>query len=308
MFRSAILLSLLALKVNGQDAINSNNATDPCTLCQNLATPDLEPVFKFFTTSETTCSDAAGQLAAGEFLQGDDECKNLQLLSFQIGCCEFPPFEYCTVCPDGSDFERDTVVPTGVADPPTCATMQYQWSTLNGVFTEGVCSDTLLQRGAHYCGCPDVEQQCFVCEDESPVGNPNKGDAFQTQSTCRGIEYLYSLFTADECDDVKKNYGVDLGAFCECPGTSANYTECELCPDGGEVTNPDATWTDAGATFQRTCAQAVKFASVITAGGDRCDGFMEKARETCNCASGAFGWNLIVSFMLAGALVIKAFL
>jgi hypothetical protein len=67
-------------------------------------------------------------------------------------------------------------------------------------------------------------------------------------------------------------------------------------------------WTDASDVFQRTCAQAENFASVITAGGARCDGYMEKARLTCNCQSSAFGWNLLVSFMLAGALVIKAFL
>merc|ERR1719410_552406 len=83
---------------------------------------------------------------------------------------------------------------------------------------EGNCADTFLQRTSHYCGCPGVSHECFLCPDGSPPGNPDRGEAWATNANCRGLEFLMSAFRGDECSTYKEVFGVDFAAFCVCPG------------------------------------------------------------------------------------------
>eukprot|EP00529_Nitzschia_sp_RCC80_P028058 CAMPEP_0113512118 /NCGR_PEP_ID=MMETSP0014_2-20120614/39159_1 /TAXON_ID=2857 /ORGANISM="Nitzschia sp." /LENGTH=261 /DNA_ID=CAMNT_0000408435 /DNA_START=201 /DNA_END=982 /DNA_ORIENTATION=+ /assembly_acc=CAM_ASM_000159 len=234
---------------------------EDCTLCAGG-----EGDQKDDALTRQECTQIVTSIAG--LLQSDDTCKTNQLQAFQAGCCDNPPFEYCTVCPDGSDFTLLAEVPTGVnpADNPTCQEAQFNPFLLSGVFQQeglGDCSDTFLQRGAFYCGCPNTAQSCWLCPDKGPSGNPDRGDAWRTDSRCRGIEYLFSVFTAEECSELPIAFGVDFAAFCECGGVEerdemdplTSY-DCSLCPGGGNVVDPNLVYSDPTDVFERNCGQA----------------------------------------------------
>lgn len=289
MFRTgALLLSFAAARVNGQTGagISQPDPNDPCTVCFDSQTPVTDPTFKYFNQpTETTCQGIIDGVAAASTTQGTETCKNYQLAAFQLGCCGSPPYEYCPVCPDGSDFTRSNEIPFGTAEVTTCAENLYRPASYNGIFKEGICSDTVIQRGAFYCDCPGVEQQCSLCKDGSPPGNPDRGEAWVTNSNCEGLAFLISLFTAEECEGSRDNYGVDFAHFCLCPNhTKAVEEECSMCEGG--IANPDYTYTSEGDAFTRTCAQADDFAKSITR-ENICMTLMQGVLDKgCKCNSG----------------------
>jgi hypothetical protein len=304
---TSLLVLLLAYQVNSQ----------VCTQCVQDGSFTLEPTRVLFPNAPKTCTDLTTDftLLAAETLDADQECKDLQLYGFQIGCCAFPPTEYCSICPDGAAFESNNEVPLGTSDNPTCAEIQYRSATLNGVVEAGTCDDTFLRRGAHYCGCPNVEQQCFLCPNEGAPGAPRRGDAFVTNSDCLGIEYLFSVFTASECTTRASNLGVDLAAFCECPGSVVSEdNDCTLCQPGQRIPDRSLVYTESNAVFTRTCGQAADYAQYITQSVS-CDALLAAPREAC-CAgtattdggggSGAASLGVFASLMFASVMAIKS--
>lgn len=268
-YSTLLLLAFGALQVKGQTegAITQPDPNDPCTPCFGInATVNTQnPTPWFYGESDMTCADLVATTSGGGLIQGDGQCKDYQLQGFQLGCCSSPPYEYCDVCPDGSAFTRSDVIPIG--DPlrgdPTCAENIYRIASYVPIFTPGTCTDTVIQRGAFYCGCPNTEQQCYLCPDQQPPTNPERGDAWITNSNCGGIEFLFSLYTAQECTDYRESYGVDFAHFCKCPNYEKNSTgHCAMCEDGLE--NPDFIYTPEDAAFERTCEQAQAFAESIT--------------------------------------------
>ena len=243
---------------------------------------------------------------ANGLFDSENDCKDLQLKAYQLGCCPSPPFDYCEYCEDGSTPNMDAIIPTGrFVNGYTCFDYSYQPDALTGMFTNtGDCSDTFLQRAGHYCGCggdgtseasasqQQQQQECWLCPDQQAPTKPSKGDAWVTNSNCRGIEFLFSLFREDECGDFPINSGSDLSIFCGCGGL--NQTEideqaetygCTLCENNGDVTNPNFVYTDDG-EFPKTCRQAEKFARDIikTPAGCRNPTYFGKAREFCTCS------------------------
>merc|ERR1712014_461708 len=108
------------------------------------------------------------------------------------------------------------------------------------MFEDGTCDDTFMRRGGFNCGCGDEQvQQCWLCPDKQPPTKPEKTDAWVTNSKCRGIDFLYSLLTEEECSSFPFTVGVDLSIYCGCNGL--NQTEideqqelyqCNFCLNG----------------------------------------------------------------------------
>ena len=97
------------------------------------------------------------------------------------------------------------------------------------MFEDGTCEDTFLRRAGHYCGCgPEQVQQCWLCPDQQPPTKPQKTDAWITNANCRGIEYLFSLFTAEECTAFPYTAGADLAQYCGCNGLNTTEIEYDL--------------------------------------------------------------------------------
>lgn len=294
MIRSSSLV--LALIVVSLSSLGQAQLED-CTLCAD----GNEPISD---VSTSPCSDIGSSIAG--LVQSDNSCKDQQLAAYQAGCCRDPPFEYCPVCPDGTPIpEPLNGVPIGTnpADEPNCREVQYRRETLIGVFEQGTCADTFLQRGSFYCGCPNIEQQCWLCPDKNPPGNPDRGDAFATNSRCRGINYLFSIFNADECATLPDVFGVDLAAFCLCGGldeesenaevtTDEDPYQCSFCEGGGQVVDPDLVYTDESDFFERRCGQAQDYAQYVTT-ERACTDLFERARQTCQCTGGSSGAVLL---------------
>lgn len=226
----------------------------------------------------------------------DNDCKDLQLLNFQYGCCSSPPIEYCSYCSDPNiEPNMDAIVPTGqFADPYSCYDYRVQNEAYLGMFQDGTCDDTFLRRAGHYCGCgPAQVQQCWLCPDQQPPTLPQKTDAWITNANCRGVEYLFSLLTEEECTTLPYTAGADLAIYCGCNGLNqtaideqAALYQCNFCEnDGGYVTNPDTVYTTSSDPYPKTCQQAEDFARDIikTPAGCRNTNFFGPAREICTC-------------------------
>jgi len=263
-----LLLALCAMQVKGQteEAIPQLNATDPCTVCRGINeavnTNPAPAQIWFQGESNVTCSQLIPKVDG--YVQGDEDCQEIQLMAFQLGCCRLPPYDTCDICPDGSDYVRSNTVPVGSSQQadPTCAVNLYRVASYNALVTPGTCEDTLLQRGAFYCGCPNTTQQCYLCPDQQAPTNPERGDAWLTGSNCDGLAYLFSLYNESECGTTRENWGVDFANFCRCPDYVMNSTgHCAMCEGG--IENPDFVYTGESDPFTRTCQQAQDFAESI---------------------------------------------
>ena len=295
-------VALIVVSYDGHTVTAQDFDTGACTPCAQGTTPVAE-------TQNPACVSATLESSVSGMIGTDTTCLNQQLIHFQTGCCLSAPYGYCTVCPDGSTppgLEND--VPTGeFVDNPTCNEWQFQQNSLTALFTDGDCSDTFLQRASFYCGCPGVEQECWLCPDKSPPGNPDRGEAWATNANCRGLDFLFSTFKGDECSTVPELFGINFAAFCLCPGVEEPVEEqCSLCPNGS-LLNPDAVYTAPGATFERKCSQAEEFAKFIL-DGRNCDALLLEARETCQCSGGAGVYHMtkIFTTIVAGVVVTGA--
>jgi len=273
------LLVSAFLLVMSSSAMAQDFDTGPCTPCGQGATP---------LTEKEGCTNLEAPLAG--LVGTDTTCLNQQLVNFQIGCCQTAPFGYCTICPDGSTPPGlQNPVPTGEfaeGQDPTCEEWQFQPNSLTALFTDGDCSDTFIQRASFYCDCPGVEQECWLCPDKQPPTNPERGEAWATNSNCRGLEFLFSTMKANECTVVPQTFGIDFAAFCKCNGVEEPEEDaCSFCPNGGTVTNPEDVYTDENAVFERKCRQAYEFAKYITT-GPACNTLLLEAREVCKCSGG----------------------
>ena len=255
------------------------------------------------TAPQPVCTAAQTQVSG--LFQTDTECQDLQLRNFQQGCCASPPIGSCSYCADPAyDSNPDALVPTGqYVDPYNCFEYAAQNEAYLGMFEDGTCEDTFLRRAGHYCGCgPEQVQQCWLCPDQQPPTKPQKTDAWITNANCRGIEYLFSLFTAEECTAFPYTAGADLAQYCGCNGLNtteieeqADLYQCNLCDytgtgasgaSGAYVTNPDTVYTTAYDPYPKTCQQAEDFARDIikTPAGCRNTNYFGRARKLCTCS------------------------
>lgn len=173
------------------------------------------------------------------------DCKNAQLRNYQNECCRSTPHDHnyhpCTLCPDATPFDATAVVPN-LFDPDggstTCADVNLDESFLDYLFKEGDCSDTLLQRSAAWCGCPNVERSCFLCPDGSKPPNLHLVDPVFYGWTCEAFDFVSSYFSKEECQNLASTiFEFDAASFCGCPDSPIPQV-CQLCPDGQEIIRP----------------------------------------------------------------------
>jgi len=239
------------------------------------------------------CQDISRRTSG--LFETDSDCAGIQLEAYQIGCCARPPFNHCQYCADGTPFDPDMIVPSGqFVGGESCFDYAYKNDAMLGVFEDGNCADTFLQRAGHYCGCPNQEQKCWLCPDKKPPAAGGKGEDWVTGSNCRGIEFLFSLFDEKECSSFPMDAGADLAIFCGCGGLNQTEIEeqqeifrCELCRNGGFLLDPGMIYTDGSTSFSKTCQQADDFARDIVKTPYACNNprYFGRAREMC-CSNG----------------------
>jgi hypothetical protein len=183
-----------------------------------------------------TLYDSLGE----NLLEGSEDCKQVQLLSFQTGCCDsnsVPP-TVCSVCPDGGSFLNDVEIPSAGRAELKCADLTNDTSFLDYMEHRGDCSDTFLQRSAAWCGCAGTSIQCSLCPDGSKPPNPSKTEDVLYGWDCNVFEYIFALLSEAECHSAAEILEFDAAAFC-CPHVAQSPNICQFCPDGTSIGDPD---------------------------------------------------------------------
>lgn len=177
---------------------------------------------------------------AGTILARTPECSAVQLDLFQQGCCQSPPRDRCTLCPDGSSFLGGIVVPNfRPADGDvSCSDLNADMSFLDYLFESGTCEDTLLRRSAAWCGCPGVERRCSLCPGGERPPNPGLIDPVYYGWDCDTFDFVSSYFSESECTGlVDTILEFDAPSFCGCKDSPIPGV-CDLCPPGQIIANP----------------------------------------------------------------------
>lgn len=139
-----MLLKLGSLLLLSSCSVQGVAQEGACNLCIDGAEPDLSPDFSFYAQAEFSCSELVVQLSDMAVDASAGDCKNLQYLAYQIGCCYMPPARLnvplCRMCEDGMAIEDpDKVYTTGVGQQEiTCAQAQQ--------FTASITSEVICEQ------------------------------------------------------------------------------------------------------------------------------------------------------------------
>jgi hypothetical protein len=217
--------------------VAATSAQEQCSLCG----PDNPLSSESWSRSGNdmgcpTLYDSLGE----EILEGSEECKRIQLLSFQTGCCEsnaIPP-PVCSVCPDDAPFLTGVEIPSAGRAELKCGDLTNDTSFLEYLERPGDCSDTFLQRSAAWCGCAGNSIQCPLCPDGSKPPNPSKTENLLYGWDCNAFEYIFSLLNEAECHSAAEILEFDATAFC-CQLFDQSPRICQFCPDGTSIGDPD---------------------------------------------------------------------
>jgi len=195
---------------------------------------------------DSACQDLVEQ--SYSLIAWTPTCADLQLELFQKGCCgEQPPRERCTICPDGSSFLGERVVPNFNPNEGdfSCTDLNSDVKFLDYLFESGTCSDTLLRRSAVWCGCPGIERQCSLCPNGQPPPDPMLVDPVYYGWDCHTFDFVSSYFSSEECVDmVNTIFEFDAPSYCGCSSSEESYIPipqpqvCDLCPPGQIIANP----------------------------------------------------------------------
>lgn len=223
----------LLVHVHGNDE-NNEGIEDRCEPCPG----DSFQVLVTSSDDESGCQDVLSETL--RLQAGTADCTNAQLRNFQRKCCEKPPRGICSLCPDGSSYDPDAMVPS--FDPRkgelSCTDLNVDPSFLDFLFEDGTCSDTLLQRSAAWCGCPDVERSCYLCPDGSRPPNPTLVDPVYYGWNCASFDFVSSYFSEDECKNLVEDvFEFDAPSWCGCPNVPVPSV-CRLCPVGQQIVQP----------------------------------------------------------------------
>ena len=201
--RSKMLSKVFCILLLG---ISATRTAAQCNACYDGSAPD---------STKAGCQgiiDAAASLDAGSA-----QCSATQLEAYQRRCCRSAP-GICTVCPDGAGFVAETVVPNptpGGADI-TCADMNEELKFLDFVETPGVCSDTLLQRSATWCGCPNTSRQCTLCGDGSAPTKMNRVEKVLYNWDCSKSCSLERVRLSSTESQIVSSFQISLNLFLQC--------------------------------------------------------------------------------------------
>ena len=110
---------------------------------------------------------------AARLTDGSEQCRENQLGTFQLGCCDSPPAQMCTLCPDGRlNFDETKAIPRGVSETIifNCDSVSVSDRFVKDyISAPGDCQSTLRSRSGAWCGCTDVVPSCeLICGDGNP--------------------------------------------------------------------------------------------------------------------------------------------
>jgi len=259
-----VYIALLALGVVGKN----------CNVCPgglSVPNPDLPLDNSFYP-------ELNGLTCGG--IQTDPNCVHLlstYSLDFVCGC---PGSEQkCSLCPAGAVGYPDLVLAEFFAPGPSITCAEFDNAKF-AIFDQATCAGSFpdpLDEFRLLCGCSGFAPTCTLCEDRSPLLDPNM-PVFQTDYTCRYVEQFfggYVVETPKECTALQATAGV----ACNCNNPVASGGACRIC-------NADST-LDSFQTVEweganRSCSE-LEFLANLPGDTDTCQEYKSMFKEQC-CA------------------------
>lgn len=198
---------------------------DPlCELCAAPGNADtLLPNTEDQFARPVTCQ-LFSELAA--FIDDEDECLEIQEARGFCGC----PGADCFLCPSGNaPRSPDTIVELEDGTQLTCAELDDR--TKSTVIPSSECP-AIQTLGIFSCYCEDDPNQCFLCEDESSLPDPELQAVME--ASCARLEFLARTADLDDCTAFRSTVGV----YCGCNNPLASQGACRLC--GGDTMLPES--------------------------------------------------------------------
>ena len=262
MKKNMILLFLIVLLATPHDSF-----AQECLPCANGEEP-------FVQVDRTyNCTDAIER--AKSAVNGTDECSAIQLGTYQGGCCDTAPPNFCNLCDAGNaTYNAEKIIPSDRLNYQqyTCENVATRDQYVRVIDSQGgdeyeTCSDTPRGKSAAWCECSGVVNPCqLVCDDGNPPPDMAKKDqVFQT--TCERFSYDYTGLESDKCNDqaaATKRLNFDAKAFCCNEPPPEN---CQICPAGYYVPEEDMDKVLQSEFFgEVTCGEIVEHAKYLPGG------------------------------------------
>lgn len=213
------------------------SVTGQCPLCFDGS----EPPDPSFTPGGRLGDFTCAALSYGASVPDPDgpTCEDWILIGMQCGC-PVPPGG-CLLCHDGSlppVFEKEVL-------NSTCGIFTSAAGSPNSDAEAPSC-DQWLQIGL-LCDCPVPEDACNLCEDGTPLPEP---DRMIGVDRCSDVTAVASFSEGQECSAWQATAGVYCG--CNNPVVSEGY--CRICGNGNLLPDPGFVPLVAGNT-ERNCGQ-----------------------------------------------------
>lgn len=193
--------------------------------------------------------------------EGDDlTCEDWLLIGLQCGCP--PPPGGCPLCHDGSlppVFEKEVL-------DSTCGIFVSTAGNPNTDAEAPTC-DQWLRIGV-LCDCPVPDGSCNLCEDGSPIPEP---DRMLGLDRCFDVTAVAAFAEGQECSAWQATAGV----YCGCNNPVASEGYCRICGDGNLLPDPGFVPLVANNT-ERSCGQLE-----FNRDGLSCDELQNQYSEAC---------------------------
>mmetsp|Transcript_14736 Transcript_14736/g.16263 ORF Transcript_14736/g.16263 Transcript_14736/m.16263 type:complete len:403 (+) Transcript_14736:95-1303(+) len=127
----------------------------------------------------------------------------------------------CKLCPGGKPFANNGQTELPLQSGKTCADLEE--------------NDECDEKYQFLCGCEDVEPNCSLCPDGTPV--PNRflvipsGDFVSEDTTCGTFDALFSTYSDSTCAANQEEMK-SIAAYCGCPNVESEKNCTTICSDG----------------------------------------------------------------------------
>jgi len=112
----------------------------------------------------------------------------------------------------------------------------------------------------NFCCPSQTTRECFICGSADATINAQK-ELAGGMVKCGEIDAALAILPAGQlCDQTKQEIGLDLAAFCECPG-AATPKGCQVCDDDQEVNATAIVPGQEGTSL--TCSQGFEYAKYV---------------------------------------------
>ncbi|GAX22945.1 hypothetical protein FisN_24Lh240 [Fistulifera solaris] len=235
-----------------------------CPLCYDGSDPPDPDFVPGGRLDDLTCDSLAFGASVPDPEGDGPTCEDWLLIGLQCGC-PIPPGG-CPLCYDGSrppSFQKEVL-------NSTCAIFISAAGTPNSDPQTPTC-DQWLQIGV-LCECPVPDDACGLCEDGSPIPDP---ELMIGVDKCSDLIARAAFSEGEECSSLQATAGV----YCGCSNPIASEGYCRICGNGTLLPNPSFV-PETDDNTERSCGQLE-----INREGLACDELQNLYAEACCSAA-----------------------